>query len=164
MSSTVTDFEFIDQNNETFSSEQLEDGWWIAYFFYTNCKMVCPQTTAHIVNVQASLSEDGMTPPIVGFSVDPDFDTPEVLRDYAAMYEATAGNLTFLTGYDFDVIKELSNKSFKTVLDGGGPDDHAYAHSTSFFLINPKGEVIKRYDGLSKLDMEILIAEVKKVM
>ncbi|GGN67476.1 SCO family protein [Oceanobacillus indicireducens] len=66
MSSTAADFEFIDQNNETFASDQLKDEWWIAYFFYTNCKMVCPQTTANIVNVQATLSSDGITPPIIG--------------------------------------------------------------------------------------------------
>lgn len=72
--------------------------------------------------------------------------------------------MSFLTGYDFDTITEPSNKFFQTVLDGGGPDNHVYAHSTSFFLINPKGEVIKRYDGLSKLDFENLIADVKKVM
>lgn len=164
MSSTVTDFEFIDQNNKPFASEQLKDNWWIAYFFYTNCKMVCPQTTANIVNVQATLSNDGITPPIIGFSVDPDIDTPAVLRDFATIYDANHDNMIFLTGYDYDTIKELSNKSFKTVLDGGGPEDHAYAHSTSFFLVNPKGEVIKRYDGLSKLDLEKLVADVKKIM
>ena len=164
ISATVADFEFTDQHNETFSSEQLKGDWWIAYFFYTNCKMVCPQTTANIVNVQAALRDAGMTPPIIGFSVDPDFDTPAVLQDFAAIYDANFENMTFLTGYDFDKIKELSNKSFKTVLDGGGTEDHVYAHSTSFFLINPKGEVIKRYDGLSKLDYENLIADAKKVM
>ncbi len=164
MSATVADFEFTDQNNETFASEQLKDDWWIAYFFYTNCKMVCPQTTANIVNVQATLSNDGITPPIIGFSVDPNTDTPAVLQDYASMYDANLENMIFLTGYDFDAIKELSNKSFKTVLEGGGPEDHAYAHSTSFFLINPKGKVIKRYDGLSKLDLENLVADVEKIM
>lgn len=153
MSSTVADFEFTDHNNETFASDQLEGEWWIAYFFYTNCRMVCPQTTANIVNVQATLSNEGITAPIVGFSVDPDFDTPAVLQEYATMYDANDENMSFLTGYEFDIIKDLSNNSFKTVLDGGGPEGHAYAHSTSFFLINPKGEIIKRYDGLSKSEL-----------
>ncbi|GGN67478.1 SCO family protein [Oceanobacillus indicireducens] len=80
------------------------------------------------------------------------------------MYDANLENMVFLTGYEFDTIKELSNNSFKTVLDGGGPEGHAYAHSTSFFLVNPKGEIIKRYDGLSKLDLEQLVADVKKVL
>lgn len=164
MSSTVADFEFTDQHNEAFASEQLKDDWWIAYFFYTNCTMVCPQTTANIVNVQTTLSDEGITPSIIGFSVDPDTDTPTVLQDYAAIYGANLETMTFLTGYEFDTIKELSNKSFKTVLDGGGPEGHAYAHSTSFFLINPKGEVIKRYDGLSQSDLEKLIADVKNIM
>lgn len=164
MSSTIASFEFTDHYNQPFASVQLEDHWWIAYFFYTNCKMVCPQTTANIVNVQNALYADGLKPPIIGFSVDPDFDKPEILLDYAETYDANLENMTFLTGYDFDTIKNLSNESFKTVLDGGGPDDHAYAHSTSFFLINPDGKIIKRYDGLSKGDLDILIEDVKKVM
>lgn len=164
MSATVEDFEFTDQHNEAFSSEQLKDDWWIAYFFYTNCKMVCPQTTANILSVQEELSSAGLTPPIIGFSVDPDYDTPEVLQDFVESYGAHFDNMSFLTGYDFNTIKELSNESFQTVLDGGGPEDHAYAHSTSFFLINPEGEVIKWYDGLSKQDFEDLIADVKTVM
>lgn len=164
MSATVADFEFTNQHNEAFASEQLKDDWWIAYFFYTNCKMVCPQTTANILNVQEALSDAGMTPPIIGFSVDPTFDVPAVLQEFTATYGADFDNWILLTGYDFDIIKELSNESFKTVLDGGGPEDHIYAHSTSFFLINPEGEVIKRYDGLSKVDYENLIADVEKVM
>lgn len=164
MSGAVADFEFTDQYDAPFSSEQLEGDWWIAYFFYTNCKMVCPQTTANILNVQAALSEDDLSPPIIGFSVDPNFDTPAVLQDFAANYGANFENVKFLTGYDFDTVKELANESFKTVLDGGGPEDHIYAHSTSFFLINPKGEVVKRYDGLSKQEYEKLIEDVEKVM
>lgn len=164
MSSTVDHFEFTDQHDESFSSEQLQGDWWIAYFFYTNCKMVCPRTTANILDVHERLSDAGITPPIIGFSVDPDFDTPEVLQDFSKDYGVNDDKITFLTGYDFDAIKELSNESFQTVLDGGGPEDHVYAHSTAFFLINPDGEVVKRYDGLSQEDYEKLIADVEKVM
>lgn len=164
MSATVAPFEFTDQHNQAFSSDQLEGQWWVAYFFYTNCKMVCPQTTANMVNVQETLALDGLQPPLIGFSVDPDFDTPDVLIDYAATYHADLDNFTFLTGYDFDTIKKLSNNSFKTALDNGGPNDHAFAHSMFFFLINPNGEVVKRYDGMSMDDLQYLIEDIKKVM
>lgn len=164
ISSQVAPFQFTNQNNEPFASEQLDNQWWIAYFFYTNCKLVCPHTTANMVNVQQTLDADGYQPPIIAFSVDPDFDTPEVLTEYAATYDANLHNMTFLTGYDFPTIKKLSNESFKTMLDGGGPDDHAYAHSTYFFLVNPDGEVVKRYDGMIMDDLQYLIEDIKKVM
>lgn len=164
MTSTVDHFEFIDQHGETISSDELQDDWWIAYFFYTNCRMVCPRTTAHILDIHDTLRDDGITPPIVGFSIDPDFDTPEVLQEFAKDYGINDDNITFLTGYDFDTIQKLSNESFQSVLIDGGPEDHLYVHSTAFFLVNPKGEVIKQYDGLSNKDHEELIADVKKVM
>lgn len=126
--------------------------------------MVCPQTTANMVTVQEQLKDDAFTPPIVGFSVDPDFDTPDILQTYADEYEIDLNNFTLLTGYEFQDIRTLSNESFHTVLEGGGPDDHAYAHSTFFFLVNPEGEVIKRYDGVSMMEVNELIEDVKKVM
>ena len=49
---------------------------------------------------------------LVSFTVDPEFDTPEVLKEYAKSYEIDLNNWTFLTGYDYDTIEELSVKSF----------------------------------------------------
>lgn len=164
MSGEVGAFEFIDQNSSTLSQEELAGDWWVAYFFYTNCRMVCPHTMTNIVNIQEELAQDNLMPPIVGFSVEPDFDTPEVLQSYVKEHGATAENIRLLTGYDFSTIQKLSNDSFKTVLDDGGPDDHAFAHSTSFFLINPQGEVVKWYDGLSQKDNKVLIEDLETLL
>lgn len=164
MSEDVSDFRFTTQNNEKLGLRDLEGEWWISYFMYTNCTIVCPRTTPNLVKVQEEMNELGLEPQIVSFSIDPDNDTPDVLREYADEYQVDLSNWTFLTGYDFEDIQELSKDSFKTVLEGGGPDAHEYVHSTKFFLVNPDGEIVKQYDGLSTDEIDSLAADLKKVL
>lgn len=164
MSEDIVDFTFTSQDDESLSLRDLKGKWWIAYFMYTDCTIVCPTTTPNMVGVQDELDALGLEPEIISFTVDPENDTPEVLKAYAEEYEADLSNWNFLTGYDFNEIQELSKGSFKTILEGGGPEGHAFAHSTSFFLVNPDGEVVKRYSGMSSNDMDLLVKDLQKVL
>lgn len=158
------DFNLMTQDEDSFSINELEGDWWIAYFMYTNCKIVCTTTTPHMVTVQDELKKDGLHPQIVAFSIDPNYDTPDVLKDYAHEYGADLNDWYFLTGYEFDEIQELSRDSFNTALEEGGPDDHQFVHSTSFFLVNPDGNIIKRYDGMSAKQLDLLVEDLRKAM
>ncbi|MBY7144686.1 SCO family protein [Virgibacillus sp. NKC19-3] len=164
MSEEVADFEFVTQDNETFGLEDLEGDWWLANFMYTNCTIVCPTTTPNMAMVQDVLDESNLDAQFVSFSVDPKNDTPEVLKDYAKQYPVDLSNWSFLTGYDFDEIQQLSKDSFQTILEGGGPDEHEFAHSTYFFLVNPDGEIIKKYDGMSSDEMDVIVEDLKTVL
>ncbi len=164
MSQNVASFEYITQDNETFGLEDLKGEWWLANFMYTNCTIVCPRTTPNMAKVQKEIKQSGLDAQFVSFSVDPDYDTPEMLKKHTEEYSVDLDNWYFLTGYNFDDIKELSNNSFQTVLEGGGPDEHEFAHSTLFFLVNPNGEIIKRYDGMSLEEMDVIIEDMKKVL
>ena len=68
-----------------------------------------------------------------------------MLKEYAKGYEADLSSWSFLTGYEFDKIKELSMESFKTTVQEPSPGNAQIAHGTSFFLVNPQGEIIKKY-------------------
>src|SRR5690625_5292102 len=86
MSESMVEFEFLTQDNETLSLDDLKGDWWISYFSYTNCRTVCPRTTAHMVDVQNELKENGLYPQIISFNVDPSNDTQEDLKEYADKY------------------------------------------------------------------------------
>lgn len=162
MSEEVADFEFTTQDNEKFGLEDLEDEWWIAYFMYTNCMLVCPTTTTNMLELQKELQ--GSNIQIVSFTVDPDYDTPEVLKKYAEENRVDLDNWTFLTGYDYDTIKKLSEGSFKAVLENGGPDEMELSHTYNFFLINPDAKIIKKYNGMSMDEVDVLIEDAKTVL
>ena len=162
MSEEIPDFEFTTQDNKPLGLDDLKGDWWIAYFSYTNCITVCPRTTANMVGVQERLKEEGLEPPIVSFGIDPDHDTPDVLRKYAADFGADLGNMSFLTGYDFETIQDLSRNTFLSVLEKGALDQRA--HSYYFYLVNPDGEIVKRYDGLTETENDLLVEDVKTVL
>lgn len=164
MSETIDGFQATTQDQEAITASDLEGEWWIANFMYTNCTMVCPTMTPNLIRVQNDLAELDLDTQIISFSIDPDYDTPQVLKEYAEEYQIDLSNWNFLTGYDFEEIQDLSENNFKTVLADGGPDGHEFVHSTYVFLINPDGEVIKQYDGISEDELQTLVDDLDTVM
>lgn|SRR5699024_2285394 len=157
----VIDFEFTSQDNKRSSLKEFDNKWWIANFMYTNCTFVCPTTMPNLSNVQNNLQELDLDIQIISFSVDPSNDSPKILREYIEEYQVNTNNWSFLTGYSFEDIQKLSEDFFDTVLEGGGPTENEFVHSTNFFLVSPKGEVIEKYNGLSKKEIDIMIDDLK---
>ncbi|WP_156290490.1 SCO family protein [Oceanobacillus salinisoli] len=163
MSEQVVDFEFTTQDNETLSLGDLEGEWWIADFIFTNCTTVCLPMTHNMSVLQSRLEEENLDAQLVSFSVDPDYDTPEVLKEYGESYDADFSNWTFLTGYEFETIKELSIKSFKNLVAEPPEGSDQVTHGTSFFLVSPEGEVIKNYSGVDSSQLDSIVSDLKKV-
>ena len=69
----------------------------IVSFIFTSCQTICPVLTAILSQAQADLAKQQTQPRIVSFSIDPEYDTPERLRDYAASFHAE-DNWLFVTG------------------------------------------------------------------
>ncbi|MBU5465500.1 SCO family protein [Virgibacillus sp. MSJ-26] len=163
MSEEVPDFEFTTQDNETMTTDDLKGTYWVADFVFTNCTTVCLPMTSNMAYLQDLINEEGLDIQLVSFSVDPDYDSPEVLTEYAEDNGADLDNWTFLTGYDFQTIKELSIKTFKNMVQEPPEGSDQVTHGTSFFLVNPEGEVIKNYNGVQKNNMEDIFEDLKEV-
>lgn len=161
MSEKVAHFDFTTQDNDTLSLDDLEGQWWIADFIFTNCTTVCLPMTSNMSQLQDQIKEEGLeNVHLVSFSVDPDYDSPDVLKEYAEGYDADHNMWTFLTGYDFDTIKELSIKSFRNLVQEPEPGSDQVMHGTRFFLVNPEGKVIKNYDGVKADEMDIIVEDL----
>lgn len=161
MSEMIPDFEYTTQDDEPLGLQELKGDWWIAYFSYTNCTTVCPRTTANMVNIQDELKKDGYTPRIISFGIDPEYDTPDVLKEYAKDFGADLNTMSFLTGYDFETIRTLSMNTFQASLVEGALEQKS--HSYYFYLINPEGEIVKHYDGMSDKENGLLVEDIKAV-
>jgi protein SCO1/2 len=143
---TVPPFELTDQNEQAFGSKELRGKIWIADFIYTTCPGPCPMISSRMSETQKPLRETDVK--LVSFSVDPQHDTPEVLRGYAGRLNAQPGRWEFLTG-DKATIFRLSQDGFKlATADGGaaGP-----IHSTRIILVDRRG-VIRGYYNASDAD------------
>lgn len=71
-------------------------------YIFTTCTTICPILTASFSHMQRSLGDDANDVHFVSITIDPEYDTPEILKAYAEKTRATR-NWTFLTG-DFDAV------------------------------------------------------------
>src|SRR5207248_5490391 len=78
---TVPTFQFTNQNGQPFGSAQLTGKIWIADFVYTTCPGPCPMISGRMSELQKPLEKTEVH--LVSFSVDPEKDTPAILRSYA---------------------------------------------------------------------------------
>ena len=164
MNEPVEDFEATTQDGDKLTSDDLKGQWWVADFIFTNCTTVCLPMTSNMKKLQDKLEEAGVENyHLVSFSVDPEHDTPEVLTEYAAEYGADLSTWTFLTGYDFEYIKDISVNSFKSLLAPPPEGEDQVTHGTAFYLVNPEGEIIKNYDGKEVAEMDQIVEDLKNL-
>ena len=148
----VPDFALTDQTASPFGSAQLDSGLWVANFIFTRCAATCPVQTATMAGLQERLRAKQLLPEItlVSFSVDPGFDTPEVLREYGEEYGADPERWRFLTG-GREEIWDLSKAGFKLGVGESPPESQAQPlfHSPRMVLVDRARRIRGYYDGVS---------------
>lgn len=170
-------FEFTNQNKVLISNKNFENKVYLVEFFFTTCPTICPKMNANMVNIQNEFygnPEFG----IASFSINPKYDTPEILKAYAKEKGATLKNWHFMTG-DKEKIYNFSNIGFKLYVGENKNVEGGFEHSGLFALIDKDGFIrsrvvktgdsenpIKFYDGLDlkqiqwlKEDIAILLNE-----
>ncbi|WP_053219833.1 SCO family protein [Virgibacillus senegalensis] len=157
----VKPFAYENQDGETVSKEDLDGKFWVADMIFTNCETVCPPMTANMARLQDKLKAENLDVHLVSFSIDPEHDTPQDLKQYSEERGGEFDNWDLLTGYDFDEIKEFSVKSFKALVEE--LDDGQYLHATRFYLVSPEGNAIKAYDGTKAAEMDKIVEDIKKM-
>ena len=84
----VQSFSFQNQDGKAVTLESLKGQVWVADFIFTNCETICPPMTSHMAELQKQMEEENLQARIVSFSVDPENDTPEKLKKFAASTSA----------------------------------------------------------------------------
>ena len=159
-------FQAIDHTGKSFTSKDVEGELWLTNVIFTRCNNVCPPMTANMSKVQSELKKEGINIKIVSFSVDPEYDQPEVLTEFAKKYHADLSNWHFLTGYSFEDIKKITEAAFKSNLTRTkGPTEEVpvmISHPSRFYLIDHEGKVRKFYDGLNP-DSIVIASDIKQL-
>jgi protein SCO1/2 len=133
-------FALLDERGEPFGSADLRGKVWVANFIFTRCPTVCPLFTRKMASLQPLARELGGGLHLVSFSVDPEFDRPEVLRAYAEKAGADPERWTFLTGEAAQIRATVLN-GFKVTLGRSAEDATSILHGTHFVLVDGDGRV-----------------------
>lgn len=139
------EFEFTNQDNKVISNQDYQGKVYVVEFFFTTCPSICPIMNRRMVELQNEFygnPEFG----IASFTINPEIDTPEVLKKYAEQYKVTNPNWHFLTG-DKEALLKLSNQGFNLYADTNLTEDGDFSHSGLFALIDKEGNIRSREDS-----------------
>jgi protein SCO1/2 len=157
----VPGFQLTNQNGQPFGSGQLAGRIWIADFVYTSCPGPCPMISSRMSELQKPLEKTDVH--LVSFSVDPEKDTPAVLRDYAGKLQAEPGRWDFLTGSKSAIYK-LSHDGFKLAVADGSDVQGLPVHSTRMVLVDRHGQIRGYYDATEPEVITKLLADTNHLL
>ena len=140
----VPDFKFINQNEELVSNKDYLGKVYIVEFFFTTCTTICPIMNTNLVHIQNSFTafpDFG----IASFSINPEYDTSEVLSLYAKDNGITNPNWNLMTG-DRNEIYKLANDGFNLYTAASSDFVDGFEHSGYFAIIDKEGYIRSRVD------------------
>ncbi|MBN8251677.1 SCO family protein [Priestia flexa] len=156
----LNSFIYTNQENKEVSLDNLKGKVWVSNFIFTNCETVCPPMTAHMAKLQKMVKEEGLDANFISFSVDPENDSPDKLKEFAAKFNADLSNWHFLTGYAQQEIEKFALDQFKAVVKKP-ENDPQVIHATTFYLIDKEGTVMKSYSGVGDTPYDEIIKDMK---
>lgn len=156
-------YQLTSDQGQAFGAENLRGKTYVANFVFTSCPSVCPRLTKRMAEVQERTKDLGDALHLVTFSVDPETDTPEVLRGYAQKYGADPKRWVFLTGQLTD-IEPVVVKGFKMVMGKKEttPGMFEIVHGERFVLVDGKGFVRGFYEATNE-GIDKLIVDARKL-
>ncbi len=170
----VPDFHLTNQLGQTISWKELEGKVVVADFFFTTCPTICPLMTANMKRLQNSIhsnnkvgSKDANFIHFISFTVDPERDNVQRLKQYADRYQINPQNWWLLTGKK----KEIYDLAYYGMRMGITETniDTAFIHPQQFVLIDKERVIRARkdqhgnpvlYNGLDSADVKNLAEDI----
>lgn len=160
----VPDFTLVERDGSRVGLADLEGRYWVADFIFTRCNGICPILTKRMASLARKLPDDDIR--FVSFSVDPSFDTPEVLESYAAASGVETARWLFLTG-PREQIHRLVGEGFRLNVAERSPeaadDGELITHSDRFVLVDPTGTIRGYYHGTDEESVERLVEDLRRL-
>ncbi len=175
---TVPGFELVNQDGEKVSKASLAGKPFVAAFMFSNCTTACPMMAGKMRGLQDQITDKDVR--MVSFSVDPERDTPEVLKGYLKRFDADTKRWFFLTGSKDQMVgveKGFGVRLPRAAADGRNNEANPapstnpmdlLPHSDRFFLVDGAGRVRGVYDtkddnAMAKLKVEsVILAELSR--
>lgn len=152
---TIPDFSFVNQWGNTFTQDSIRGKVYLADFFFTSCPTICPKMTRTLALVQAELKNEANFH-ILSHSIDPEYDQPEVLLEYAQKKGADLSQWTFLTG-DIMEMYDICEYGYMAYAKPDPSEPGGIIHSGFLVLVDQNFHVRGAYDGTrSELVPEIV--------
>lgn len=161
---TVPPFAFTDQDGNLVTDRTVTDRVMVVDFFFTRCKSICPRMSAEMQQLQFKLDEPAFKEVLfLSHTVDPEHDTPEVLKTYARKLQADTARWKFVTG-EAEAIYRQGNLGYLLSANADTAAAEQFVHSPQFVLVDKRRHIRGMYDGTSTSSVDSLALDIKMLL
>lgn len=157
---SVEPFSFVNQDGQAITDKNYEGKIYVADYFFTTCKSICPKMATELLRVQDKFQYTKGLVQILSHTVNPENDSVPVLKAYADMIHADKSMWNFVTGDKKQLYDMARNSYLVNAMEGdGGPDD--FIHSELFVLVDKEKHIRGIYDGTDIKAVNDLLDDIK---
>ncbi|HET7361345.1 MAG TPA: SCO family protein [Salinimicrobium sp.] len=156
---TIADFKLINQNGDTITQKDYKGKIYVADFFFTTCRTICPIMTGNMLKIQQEIKDDPNIM-LLSHTVTPKIDTVEQLKRYALKKGVIDEKWNLVTG-DKKQIYELARKSYLAVKTNGDGGKYDMIHTENFVLVDKERRIRGFYDGTDPQAVKKLLKDIE---
>jgi protein SCO1/2 len=139
-------FTLVSADGAVVTDRTYRGKWLLVYFGYTYCPNSCPTTLLEVAMALKELGPDAAALQALFITVDPERDTPEMLKDYTQAFDP---RIVALTGsaHEIAAVAREYGAYYTAHSSGPGADDYVIDHSTYLYLMDPRGDFARGFDA-----------------
>ena len=154
----IAEFAFVDQDSNMVTNQTFDGKIYVADFFFTSCPTICPVMKQQMLRVYEAF-EEVEDVALLSHSIDPEYDTVALLKDYATRLGIETSKWHMVTG-DKEKIYEMGETSYMVVANEDDTAPGGFIHSGAFLLIDKDRQIRGVYDGTKEEDVDLLIKDI----
>lgn len=158
---TIAPFQFVDQDSRAVTNADFTGKIYVADFFFTSCRTICPIMKTQMLRVYEATA-DMPDVLLLSHTIDPEWDTVQLLHDFAARLGVESRRWHFVTGVKDSIYKIAQTSYYATAMEDRTEPD-GFIHSGAFLLIDRKGRIRGKYDGTKEEEVNRLIGDIKRL-
>ena len=150
----LPEFQMVDKHGESAGRDLFSGHWSLVFMGFTSCGHICPTKMAEMRMIQTQLQAPLN---IVFVSVDPNRDTPEVIKQYVESFEQSFSGMTGSA----ETIETFASALGAPYFVDSAPERYIVDHSSALFLVGPDASLV----GIitPPLDIAVIVADLKQL-
>lgn len=154
-------FRFVNQDSQVVTNETFKGKIYVADFFFTSCRTICPIMKTQMHRVYDSIENDPDVL-ILSHTIDPEYDTVALLRDFADRLGVKSSKWHFVTG-EKDSIYNVAQKSYFSIAVEDKSEPDGFIHSGAFLLVDKQQRIRGKYDGTKEEEVNRLMGDIERL-
>jgi len=158
---TIASFSFVDQDSTTITNDTFKDKIYVADFFFTSCRTICPKMKTQMKRVYDETT-DLADVKLLSHTIDPEYDTVALLHNFANLLGVSSDRWHFVTGAR-DSIYNIAQASYLSTAKEDNSEPDRFVHSGAFVLVDKQRRIRGVYDGTREADVDRLLKDIGKL-